>query len=200
MRGYLKIYTIAGLVAMCVSPSAMAQNGLIADAGVGVFGIDLPGVQFTLIEDNGFNPTSKMTNHDGEMSGVKYDGSFAYPLMGTAMGTVYLGVTGFVAGADGGQHTTCNGISGAVRCGWLSPFNPTTVVGFGSGDDISVQAERDVAYYGGAIELTLRRSAKLSVVAGVDFRRLNQDLQIDGFEVQTPANLFTYTETLDTQI
>lgn len=207
MRGYMRFFWLTcvmttmcgGSVAVAQSSVAVMQNGIVYEIGMGAFAMDLPDVQYSLVMEDSFDTLEKQLNHDGNMNGIKLNASAAFPIIETAMGELYLGVSGFSARADGSHNTNCDGIDGSVRCGWQNPFGAQNKRGFGQSDNVSTRTDRDVRYNGAAVELTLRSGSIFSYVAGVDYRRLSQDLAIFMSEDQTPTNYSTYTENLDTK-
>lgn len=203
---YMRLFWLTGIVTMGGGSGALAQDEAVTqtyvpvfEVGTGAFGIDLPGVQNTLLLEDSFDTNSKIQNLDGGyVSGVRFDVSAAIPIMETATGAVYLGVSGFYAQADQSQNSFCDGIDNEFRCGWMNPFSTTNKRGFGSGHDVTAETDRNVDYYGTAVELTLHRGSTFSFGAGVDIRRLNQDLVVFAYEDQTPDNTYDYTEWLNT--
>ena len=206
------------IAAFALSKPAAAQDqvsmqvgGATVSVGAGTAILILPDVNFTLVEDNSFSTTSKQKNSDiSDEYGWNISGSVEVP---TSRERNAIAVQGFFSRIEGDDSVVCDGVNGAVRCGWGPLIANGAIgpgkVGFANGDDTTVQTSRDVDHWGVAAELKCYQQGgglkdpnpadrRRYTAFGLVFREIGQDMAVRGVHVQNPADILRYDENLET--
>lgn len=210
----------SGLFAFAISPAGAQQNGPKLEFGAGWSALHMDDIEFTARTNAVFTEIiGHDSNHDGDLNGYKLTGELS-GLMPHHRGNWLMTVAlrGFYSRYEDGQDSRCLSTADS-DCTFIPLVDPdptTVTLGDATGlvSDWRTSVERDVVYWGAAVELDLDRnsapmvSLKDAVPApapslfqwrvGLSARRLDQDASLFSVDVgplQDPVNM---TEDLDT--
>ena len=195
---------LSGLIAgLAFAPSANATGDLWVEGSYEH--LSLPDVNFinrssaNLLTIN--NVVQEFDNDNGDFDGFHLDGGVDnISIMG---GAYVMGVRGFFAWHDDSSDLTCSNtpVGGGTVCGATSIIDTLAVDSVSSFFGVSQQfsTTRDVDHWGLALDF-MRNPSGLR--AGPAFRRIDQDLEIEGRGINFAGTVdpyqLTYSESLET--
>jgi hypothetical protein len=207
---------IAALAALPCSIAAAQEPRPALQFGIGASALHLNDIDFTAITDFFVTEVEgHQTNHDGDFTGYKLTGDLTGLLpyrRGDWLSTV--GVRGFYSRYDDSQETRCT-FTADTDCVFFPLFDPDTTIASGGSfsggtfSDWRTTVDREVTYWGAAVELNLSREAAAAAVSlkdapvaaepvpfqwrvGLSMRRLDQNNSLFSEDLgffEDPVNL-----------